>query len=219
MTSDEWFYEFERLLGPASERKAQLAVVACCRRVWHLMTDRRHRAAVEAAEVYADRASAGEGFRTSMEPVRALARTLPPGTTVEWDPCHYITQAVRHLSSRDNAPDAASFAARSAARTAGVEGSQEWIAALDAEGAAVRELMVDVVGPLNRPTAAGVWLTTTVLALARQMYEVREFSAMPILADALQDAGCASEDVLNHCRGDGPHVRGCWVVDLALGKV
>jgi hypothetical protein len=62
------------------------------------------------------------------------------------------------------------------------------------------------------------WRTDTVGALARQMYEACEFSAMPILADALQDAGCDSEDVLSHCRGPGPHVRGCWVVDLVLGK-
>ena len=41
---------------------------------------------------------------------------------------------------------------------------------------------------------------------------------MPILADALQDAGCDNDDILNHCRDDGPHVRGCWVVDLVLGK-
>jgi hypothetical protein len=41
---------------------------------------------------------------------------------------------------------------------------------------------------------------------------------MPILADALQDAGCVNDDVLNHCRGPGPHLRGCWVVDLVLGK-
>ncbi|MBP3956863.1 hypothetical protein J8F10_16450 [Gemmata sp. G18] len=62
------------------------------------------------------------------------------------------------------------------------------------------------------------WRTSTVLALASQMYESRDFSAMPILADALQDAGCDSTDVLDHCRGPGPHVRGCWVVDLVLGK-
>ena len=62
------------------------------------------------------------------------------------------------------------------------------------------------------------WRTDTVLMLARQMYEAREFSAMPILADALQDAGCDNDDILNHCRGDGPHVRGCWVCDLVLGK-
>ena len=58
----------------------------------------------------------------------------------------------------------------------------------------------------------------TAVALARQMYESRDFSAMPILADALQDAGCDNEDILSHCRSDGPHVRGCWVVDLVLGK-
>ena len=77
----------------------------------------------------------------------------------------------------------------------------------------------DVVGNPFRPVAfAPEWLTSDVLALARQMYESRDFGAMPILADALQDAGCDNTDVLNHCRGDGPHVRGCWVVDLVLGK-
>jgi hypothetical protein len=50
------------------------------------------------------------------------------------------------------------------------------------------------------------------------MYDSRDFGAMPILADALQDAGCDNEDILDHCRGPGPHVCGCWVVDLVLGK-
>jgi hypothetical protein len=72
---------------------------------------------------------------------------------------------------------------------------------------------------LFRPvTFKPVWLTSTVVGLARQMYESRDFSPMPILADALQDAGCDSDDILDHCRGPGPHVRGCWVVDLVLGK-
>jgi hypothetical protein len=62
------------------------------------------------------------------------------------------------------------------------------------------------------------WRTNTALLLAKSMHESRDFSAMPILADALQDAGCDDDDVLNHCRGLGPHVRGCWVVDLLLGK-
>jgi hypothetical protein len=50
------------------------------------------------------------------------------------------------------------------------------------------------------------------------MYESREFGAMPILADALQDAGCNNDAILNHCREPGEHVRGCWVVDLVLGR-
>jgi hypothetical protein len=62
------------------------------------------------------------------------------------------------------------------------------------------------------------WRTDTTVSLARTMYESRDFGAMPILADALQDVGCDSAEVLNHCRGPGPHVRGCWVVDLVLGK-
>lgn len=65
---------------------------------------------------------------------------------------------------------------------------------------------------------ADEWRSETVLALARHMDEAREFSAMPILADALQDVGCEDAAILNHCRGPGPHVRGCRVVDLVLGK-
>jgi hypothetical protein len=62
------------------------------------------------------------------------------------------------------------------------------------------------------------WLTTTVVSLASGIYEEKAFDRMPILADALQDAGCDNEDILNHCRQPGEHVRGCWVVDLLLGK-
>jgi hypothetical protein len=62
------------------------------------------------------------------------------------------------------------------------------------------------------------WRTPTVLALAQQLNGGRDFSAMPILADALQDAGCDNDDILAHCRCSGQHVRGCWVVDLVLGK-
>ncbi|HVL14590.1 MAG TPA: hypothetical protein VM529_18600 [Gemmata sp.] len=81
------------------------------------------------------------------------------------------------------------------------------------------QLLRDIFGNPFRPaTLDSSWLTSTVAALTQQMYESRDFSAMPILADALQDAGCTSDDILNHCRGDGPHVRGCWVVDLVLSK-
>jgi hypothetical protein len=80
-------------------------------------------------------------------------------------------------------------------------------------------LVRDIFGNPFRPVAfSPEWRTDTALALARQMYESREFSAMPILADALQDAGCDNEGVLSHCRGEGLHVRGCWVVDLVHGK-
>jgi hypothetical protein len=87
------------------------------------------------------------------------------------------------------------------------------------ELAAVVALIRDVAGGPFRPVAlAPSWLTPTVTTLARQMYDSRDFAPMPILADALQDAGCDTAAVLDHCRGPGPHGRGCWVVDWVLGK-
>jgi hypothetical protein len=80
-------------------------------------------------------------------------------------------------------------------------------------------LVREVFGNPFRPLDFAPWRTDTAVALARQMYESRDFGAMPILADALQDAGCDSDDVLSHCRGaGGAHFRGCWVVDGVLGK-
>jgi hypothetical protein len=78
----------------------------------------------------------------------------------------------------------------------------------------------DIIGnPFRSVGIRRLWRTDTVLTLARQMYESRDFGAMPILADALQDAGCENDDILSHCRdANHPHVRGCWVVDLVLGK-
>jgi hypothetical protein len=81
-------------------------------------------------------------------------------------------------------------------------------------------LIRDIFGNPFRPVSfSPEWRTDTVLALARQMYESRDFSAMPILADALQDTGCDNETVLAHCRDPNQvHARGCWVVDLVLEK-
>jgi hypothetical protein len=80
-------------------------------------------------------------------------------------------------------------------------------------------LFHDVFGNPFHPVALDPsWRTEAVVGLARGMYESRDFAPMPVLADALEDAGCADAAILAHCRGEGPHVRGCWVVDLVLGK-
>jgi hypothetical protein len=62
------------------------------------------------------------------------------------------------------------------------------------------------------------WNDSTVPRIAQTIYDDRAFDRLPILADALEDAGCDNADILNHCREPGEHVRGCWVVDLLLGK-
>jgi hypothetical protein len=82
----------------------------------------------------------------------------------------------------------------------------------------------DIFGPppLRCVSAQRSWLAGnggTVLKIAQAIYEDRTFDRLPILADALEEAGCDNADILDHCRGPGPHVRGCWVVDLLLGKV
>ncbi|MBL8867549.1 MAG: hypothetical protein JNK93_18485 [Planctomycetia bacterium] len=78
----------------------------------------------------------------------------------------------------------------------------------------------DIFGNPFRPVAFDPrWRTSTTFGLTRTMYDARDFGAMPILADALQDAGCEDDAILNHCRDPQQvHVRGCWVVDCVLGK-
>ncbi|MCE9560796.1 MAG: hypothetical protein K8U57_01950 [Planctomycetes bacterium] len=77
----------------------------------------------------------------------------------------------------------------------------------------------DIFGNPFHPVALDPsWLTPTVVRLAEHIYHKRAFDQMPILADALQDAGCDNADLLNHCRQPGEHVRGCWVVDMLTGR-
>src|SRR5262245_19704469 len=83
-------------------------------------------------------------------------------------------------------------------------------------------LLRDIAGNPFRPIALEPnWLRqddNTVLKMASILYQERRCADLPILADALEDAGCDNADILSHLRGPGPHVRGCWVVDLLLGK-
>jgi hypothetical protein len=80
-------------------------------------------------------------------------------------------------------------------------------------------LVRDIFDNPFRPVAFDpAWRSEAAVSLATGIYADRAFDRMPILADALEEAGCDHPDVLAHCRGPGPHVRGCWVVDLVLGK-
>jgi hypothetical protein len=94
------------------------------------------------------------------------------------------------------------------------ESGNDWF---EAEEQAFRAVCLDAEGE------AGVrldprWVSDNVTRLATVIYDSRDFSRLSELADALDDAGCDQPDILAHCRGPGPHVRGCWVVDLVLGK-
>ncbi len=100
-----------------------------------------------------------------------------------------------------------------------LERNSNWIEGIHPVHPLLPPLLRDLFGnPFNPPTFEPTWVTSTVRGLAEGIYDGRAFDRMPILADALEDAGCDNPDILAHCRGDGPHVRGCWVVDLVLGK-
>jgi len=178
---------------------------------WEHLTDERSRRAVEVPELYADglvTADARERACRDACDARDVLRTSRSGRS--------------HLGEADVLADQRFTTACYAAFIAGARRIKidmvnsvdlNWLPRSDQSN-----LIRDFFNPFRPVTADPSWLTSTVVALARQMYESRDFSAMPILADALQDAGCENDDVLKHCRGTGPHVRGCWVVDLVLGK-
>lgn len=94
-----------------------------------------------------------------------------------------------------------------------------WDVEFEAQCSILRDIILYPQRPL--PTIAPSWLTwndATIPKLAQVIYDDRRFEDMPILTDALMDAGCHDEDILSHCRSAGPHVKGCWLLDLLLGK-
>jgi hypothetical protein len=90
------------------------------------------------------------------------------------------------------------------------------------EEKAQADLLRELFGnPIHPMTINTTWLTQragTVRRLSEKIYNERRFADLPVLADALEEAGCDNPDTLDHCRGGGEHVRGCWVLDLVLGK-
>jgi hypothetical protein len=134
------------------------------------------------------------------------ARGAGEARTPPWESCPEVIEYVTAAGSR------AARAAGHPPYPGGNVGTEQMTWAM--QGA-----LRDVFGNPFRPVAFDrAWRTETAVLIARGMYESRDFSAMPILADALQDAGCDEEKILEHCRQPGGHVRGCWVVDLVLGK-
>lgn len=217
-----------------SERKLRLYAVAGCRRIWHLLTDERSQAAVEIAEQFADGQSTEETRDTvwlaADQATTDIWLATPEdasGATSNWDSANISVCAASNAvgSSEDFVgPDAELFylaanpidAAMLEAREQG--GNSQ--AVVEAERSFHLGLLRDIFGnPFRTVLLDSAWLTSDVLALAHSIYDEKAFDRMPILADALQDAGCENDDILSHCRdANQVHVRGCWVLDLILGK-
>ena len=205
-------------------RRLRLFAVGCCRHIERMLTDQRSRDGLDVMERYVDRLVTKEQLRDA---VGAAAKVTWDYEGVSDGRFQAATAAYLALDDiQDEFTDTAEAAmnVRDAVtvaiseRTRGYNKLRE--EANIAEERYQANLLRDIAGNPFRPVAFDPeWRTSTAVALAQQMYESRDFGAMPILADALQDAGCDSADILDHCRGPGPHVRGCWVIDLVLGKV
>jgi hypothetical protein len=185
------------------DRKYRLYSCAACRSKWHWFDgDEGSRQAIEVAERYAD----GEASKAALA---KATKALPRGGGV-----------ALHVTLADGSSGALNVAdvmvGEAVSECLGEDEHQD---AKNAENTAQARLVRCIFGNPFRPvTIDPSWLTPTVVSLATGIYQERAFDRMPILADALQDAGCTNEEVLSHCRGAGPHVRGCWVVDGVLGK-
>ncbi len=239
MTEAEWLAckdpspMLEFVHRKVSERKLRLFSCGCCRRIWSLLTDNRSRSAVELAERLSDEPLDAHQLQNAEKEAReahqecdmaasAASDTLSNPDQAAFDGSIAAACAVRLpvWRGRDYACEVKEFAAMSPEDRNAVLWSPEPKAARLVELESQAFLLRDIFGNPFRPVIfSPEWRTSTALSLAKQMYDSRDFSAMPILADALQDAGCDNDDILNHCRdANQVHVRGCWVVDLVLGK-
>jgi hypothetical protein len=202
----------DALRGSASERKLRLFAVACCRGIWHLLADERSRAAVAVIEQYADGLVGRERLVAARDEAREAKRRFP-GPAQVWE--RRAAGAVQD-ATRDMARSAALNSAAESGRAMDAGDTNHW----DAEAMRSRAALLRcIVGNPFRPEAKDpAWMTPSVVALARAIYDERALDRLDELADALQGAGCNSAAFLAHCRNPGEHDRGCWVVDSILGK-
>jgi hypothetical protein len=220
MTEVEWFtsndvlemYLFvEKQPGvvrrKAGRRKLRLFGVACCRSLGELMTDPRSLAAVEVAERLADQQATEEEV--------ALARAKAWQAHDEGN--EEITQeAARILHPRLGLFGGAGICWNGPHR--GEPGYRAFQKRCRWQADVMRCVFGYLFGKHPLPPGWKKWSDGTLTRMAQAIYDERAFDRLPILADALEDAGCADAAILDHLRGPGPPVRGCWPLDLLLGK-
>lgn len=223
LTTAHWGHMHDCLeeRGIHSDRKFRLLACAHCHRIWSLLTDFRSRDAVEAAERVAD----GCADEPSLIPFWEAARQVADEFTVSRD-WVFRREAVRRVyacwgvlwASRNRSADPNYCATlHTTAMNANPQHFDEWTSDLHCQNDV--GLLRDIFGDPFRPVSVDPsWLISTVTTLAQAIYTDRAFDRLPILADALEEAGCTSSEILEHMRSGGEHAKGCWALDLVLGK-
>jgi hypothetical protein len=227
--------------GKAGERKLRLFAVACCRLVWQRLHDPRSRQAVEITERFIEgKATAADMAAASRE---AEAAQHDANQSTRWDAGAGASAALATALAPEWDPDrwpcaqsVASQAATAAAQFAELSGrnrkerKRDWLLGHAEAALAQAVLLRCIFGPLpfREVRLDSAWLTWNggaVARLARAAYEERPLpeglldrARLAVLADALEETGCADSEILAHLRGSGPHVRGCFALDLILGR-
>ncbi|HEY1186012.1 MAG TPA: hypothetical protein VGE74_00085 [Gemmata sp.] len=234
MTEQEWLNctdptpMLDFLREQAGDRKLRLFAVGCCRLIWDRLVCPASREAVIASEAFAD----GRGSDDDLTTLNHRAEGAAFGIDSKEERYRREQRGiVRGWLREEDGVEAAGVSgpsgvcvsfheARTAASAAEHAASSIETFLTYTDPSILSEQLVRCIfgNPFQPVTADTAWLTSDVVALAHGIYDEKGFDRMPILADALQDAGCDNDAVLNHCRGDGPHCRGCWIVDLILGK-
>jgi hypothetical protein len=236
LAADNPYPMFDYLGRAVSCRKLRLFGIACCRRIWHLMKGRRCRRAV----ILAERLVEGEPVEEEVAHLRdqlksdylELNERMYPEDKVAqvrlWcmgAACNLLQDEDAYLSDVGiGAGDADLLRVwYSASSAVGYDYSEEVVdpppSVMLKEHQAQANLLREVLGnPLCPVTFDPGWRTSAAVGLALTIYEDRVFDRMPILGDALEDAGCDNLEFLDHCRGSATHVRGCWAIDLVLGR-
>jgi hypothetical protein len=184
-------------------RKARLFAGGCFRLVWDLIRADDIRLAVEMSDARADKKIGQQELERHRYPM-----TTPSDNVRSW-----LAVAIQSLATSNLNPSYVAWQVRTATQNETYRHARRGIPCR-----AQAELVREVVGNPFCPVAFdSQWRTDDTLGLARGIYEDRAFDRMPLLTDALMDAGCDDKAILAHCRSDEPHVRGCWLVDLVLG--
>jgi hypothetical protein len=210
----------------ASDRKLRLFAVACCRVFWATPPLDAIRRAIETNELFADLQASDQ----ELSKVRSSAHSAAWDTRfgIESVPITSDSKIVsQRIVERTNVSTEylkrLYFVAFMANPTARLRTDEMPMLRTDSILALTSpNILRDVFGNPWRPITIDptwlVWNDATVLKIARGIYDERAFDLLPILADALEEAGCNNSDILAHCRSGGLHVRGCWPVDLVLSK-
>ena len=244
MTEQEWMIcdEPHRMMNVAvirsmlrngDARRLRLFATACFREIAHHFRDERSVQAVEVAEQFVDGAVGKTEVKLAVQ--SAISRLRDVGTDIDsTTPTDLVMIRLSALAALDVCrTDAYEAATRAAAKTGRVEAfasvlplADSFIDRSDVFAARLAvakknqcEFLRDIFGnPFRDVPPIRNLPTQSAMALARSIYEQRTFDHLPVLADALEEGGCTNADILSHCRSPGPHLRGCWALDLLLGK-